>query len=68
LPDLASPQVLEGFGSDGAPKLRPAKGPITLRQLMTHTAGFCYDIWNGDMATYLERRARRVLPPARTPR
>lgn len=55
LPDLASPQVLEGFGSDGAPKLRPAKGPITLRQLMTHTAGFCYDIWNGDMATYLEK-------------
>src|SRR6201991_5250734 len=49
LPDLASPQVLEGFGGDGAPKLRPAKGPITLRQLMTHTAGFCNDIWNGDM-------------------
>src|ERR1700716_3670828 len=45
LPDLAEPQVLEAFGADGAPKLRPAKGPITLRQLMTHTAGFCYDIW-----------------------
>lgn len=55
LPDLANPQVLEGFGSDGAPKLRAAKGPITLRQLMTHTAGFCYDIWNGDMAAYLEK-------------
>jgi methyl acetate hydrolase len=55
LPDLAEPQVLEGFGADGAPKLRPAKGPITLRQLMTHTAGFCYDIWSGAMATYLEK-------------
>jgi CubicO group peptidase (beta-lactamase class C family) len=55
LPDLASPQVLEGFGANGEPKLRPAKTPITLRQLMTHTAGFCYDIWNGDMATYLEK-------------
>jgi methyl acetate hydrolase len=55
LPDLASPQVLEGFGAKGEPKLRPAKTPITLRQLMTHTAGFCYDIWNGDMATYLEK-------------
>src|SRR5260221_1733843 len=42
LPDLASPQVLEGFGADGAPKLRPAKNPITLRHLMTHTAGFAY--------------------------
>jgi CubicO group peptidase (beta-lactamase class C family) len=55
LPDLASPQVLEGFGAKGEPKLRPAKTPITLRQLMTHTAGFCYDIWNADMAKYLEK-------------
>src|SRR3954467_11256049 len=55
LPDLASPQVLEGFGADGAPKLRPAKGPITLRHLMTHTAGFAYDMWNGDMVKFLEK-------------
>ena len=55
LPDLASPQVLEGYGADGAPKLRPAKCPITLRHLMTHTAGFAYDMWNGDMVTYLEK-------------
>ncbi len=31
LPELASPQVLEGFDEAGAPKLRPAKRPITLR-------------------------------------
>ena len=55
LPDLASPQVLEGFDAKGEPKLRPAKNPITLRHLMTHTAGFCYDMWNGDMVTYLEK-------------
>jgi CubicO group peptidase (beta-lactamase class C family) len=55
LPDLAAPQVLEGFDAKGEPKLRPARSPITLRQLMTHTAGFCYDIWNGDMATYIEK-------------
>jgi methyl acetate hydrolase len=55
LPDLATPQVLEGFGTHGEPKLRPAKNPITLRQLMTHTAGFCYDMWNGDMGTYMTK-------------
>src|SRR3984893_2692870 len=55
LPDLAAPQVLEGFDAKGEPKLRPAKKAITLRQLMTHTAGFCYDMWNGDMATYLQK-------------
>src|SRR6266478_9907112 len=55
LPDLAAPQVLEGFDAQGEPKLRPAKKPITLRHLMTHTAGFCYDLWNGDMVKYLEK-------------
>ncbi|MGY8676760.1 serine hydrolase domain-containing protein [Bradyrhizobium sp. UFLA05-153] len=55
LPDLAAPQVLEGFDANGAPKLRPAKRPITLRQLMTHTAGFCYELWNGDIAAFLEK-------------
>jgi methyl acetate hydrolase len=60
LPDLAAPQVLEGFGADGEPKLRPARNPITLRQLMTHAAGFCYDMWNGDMGIYLEKAG---LPP-----
>jgi CubicO group peptidase (beta-lactamase class C family) len=55
LPDLASPQVLEGFDAKGEPKLRSAKKPITLRQLMTHTAGFCYHLWNGDMVSYLEK-------------
>jgi len=55
LPDLAAPQVLEGFDAAGEPKLRPAKNPITLRHLMTHTAGFCYNMWNGDMVQYLEK-------------
>src|SRR3982075_2419729 len=55
LPDLAAPQVLEGYDAAGEPKLRPSKNPITLRHLMTHTAGFAYDMWNGDMVKYLER-------------
>ncbi|KJC48123.1 1,4-butanediol diacrylate esterase [Bradyrhizobium sp. LTSP885] len=55
LPDLAAPQVLDGFDAKGEPKLRPAKSPITLRKLMTHTAGFCYDLWNADMGKYMEK-------------
>jgi len=63
LPDLASPQVLEGFDAKGEPKLRAARKPITLRHLMTHTAGFAYDMWNGDMATYLGKAG---IPPITT--
>jgi CubicO group peptidase (beta-lactamase class C family) len=55
LPDIAAPQVLEGFDANGEPKLRPAKKPITLRHLMTHTAGFAYDMWNGEMVQYLAK-------------
>jgi methyl acetate hydrolase len=55
LPDLAAPQVLEGFDANGEPKLRPAKTPITLRHLLTHTAGFAYNMWNGDMLRYLDK-------------
>ena len=39
---LSASQVLEGFDASGQPKLRAAKRPITLKHLLTHTAGFTY--------------------------
>lgn len=54
VPELAAPQVLEGFDSAGAPRLRPARGTVTLRHLLTHTAGFSYDIWNANIGKYME--------------
>jgi methyl acetate hydrolase len=56
LPQLAAPQVLEGFDAAGEPRLRPARRPITLRHLITHTAGFVYDIWNPQMGRYMEQK------------
>ena len=56
LPELAAPNVLEGFDAAGEPKLRPAKRPITLRHLITHTAGFGYDIWSPDLLRYEEKK------------
>jgi CubicO group peptidase (beta-lactamase class C family) len=45
-PAVSSPKVLEGFDARGLPRLRPATRPITLRQLLTHTAGFSYRLWD----------------------
>ena len=61
-PGVGSPQVLEGFDASGAPKLRPAKRPITLRHLLTHTAGFSYDVWDANTGRYIKTAA----VPART--
>lgn len=54
IPQLGDVGVLEGFDATGKPKLRKAKRDITLRHLLTHTAGFGYDIWNADLAKYQE--------------
>lgn len=51
---LTAPQVLEGFDAAGRPLLRAAKRPITLRHLMSHTAGFVYAAWNADIQRYVK--------------
>ena len=52
LPQLAKLDVLEGFDTSGKPILRPAKTPIALRHLLTHTSGFVYPTWNPMLAQY----------------
>src|SRR5262249_54692896 len=52
VPALASAKVLEGFDAGGQPRLRAPKRPITLRHLMTHSAGFAYEIWRPEIAQY----------------
>jgi methyl acetate hydrolase len=52
-PALAAPQVLTGFDVTGAPMLRPAKQPIALKHLLSHSSGFSYPMWNPDVGRYL---------------
>lgn len=52
LPQLKSPQILDGFDASGKPKLRPARNAITVRHLLTHTSGFTYSIWSDRLTQY----------------
>ncbi len=54
IPYLGEVGVLEGFDTAGKPKTRKPKRDITLRHLLTHTAGFSYEIWNADIGKYQE--------------
>jgi methyl acetate hydrolase len=62
-PTLASPQVLAGFDAKGTPQLRAARNPITLRNLLTHTSGFSYPLWDPNVVHYLKAaRGNPALP------
>lgn len=52
VPQIGAAQVLEGFDAAGKPRLRAPKRPITLRHLLTHTAGFSYEIWSPAIAQF----------------
>ena len=52
VPALGDVEVLEGFKEDGTPRTRAPRRAITLRHLLTHTAGFSYEIWNASIIAY----------------
>jgi len=63
LPQLSNLEVLEGFDSGtGNPRFHPAKTPVTLKHLLTHTSGICYDIWDPEMFRYTSQ-TKGVVPP-----
>jgi len=49
VPAIAEAQVLTGFDPASNPQTRPPKRPITLRHLLTHSAGFSYELFNTDI-------------------
>jgi len=51
-PQLGEVTVLDGFDSDRQPLTRPPASPVTLRNLLTHTSGFVYTIWNANAAMW----------------
>lgn len=79
IPELSNLQVMRG-GTVENPELEPARSPVTIKQLLTHTSGFGYDfgtrpldllyrqadLWNTpDFPEFIRRVAR--LPLAHQP-
>ncbi len=54
LPHVAGVQVLEGFNADGEAILRAPKSAVTVRQLLTHTSGYVYEIWNTNQLQFVK--------------
>jgi methyl acetate hydrolase len=52
VPALAQVQVLTGFDASGTPQLRAPKRAMTLKHLLTHTAGFGLEIFYADIGKY----------------
>lgn len=57
IPELASKaQILTGFDSNDEPQFVAPKNKITLRHLLTHTAGLGYTFFNHNLRKYAEKR------------
>jgi len=61
LPYLAKPEVITRFDeSSGSCETRPARGEITVRHLLTHTAGFGYIFFNSDVNLMVTKTGRAM--------
>ncbi|TPE64498.1 beta-lactamase family protein [Sandaracinobacter neustonicus] len=62
LPEFANMRVQDGVDAEGKPKWRAATRPITIRDVMRHTAGFSY----GFGQTAADEEFRKINPLALT--
>jgi methyl acetate hydrolase len=62
-PMLSTALVLTGFDAKGVPQLRKPIRPFTLRNLLTHTSGYSYPLWDANVLRYFHvAHGNKALP------
>ncbi|RJE19904.1 Beta-lactamase [Aspergillus sclerotialis] len=61
LPEWKNPKILTGFNERDEPQFRPAKRPLTLRLLLTHSSGMAYTFMHPLLVRYQELEGERPL-------
>ncbi|PNS21796.1 hypothetical protein CAC42_394 [Sphaceloma murrayae] len=60
IPELVEQGVIQSVDADGKATTAPIKGKLTLRHLLTHSAGSTYDVWSPQIQSVKKARG---LPP-----
>ena len=63
VPELADLKVFEGMDEAGEPILVNAERPATMRELMSHTAGFAYGLFSDDPVNKMFAEAEVLASP-----
>ena len=54
-PEVANQKIIDGFNKKNEATYSEANSDITIQQLLTHTSGFAYEIWNENIAALVEK-------------
>jgi CubicO group peptidase (beta-lactamase class C family) len=64
IPEFATLTVYTGENADGTPKTEPARRPMTMRELMTHSGGLAYGLVGNHAVDKLYLKANILNPRA----
>jgi CubicO group peptidase (beta-lactamase class C family) len=62
LPEFHAPDILTGFDARGQPTYVKAQNKITLRQLLTHSSGLAYDLFNPTIQKWRASQGQSIAP------